>query len=74
MSLFIVRVTETPGHMVRTRLPGDYGDGQAVMQAMNKELAKYPTVGRNDALGHWWAQDSEGREIKFVISGSPTYS
>ena len=41
MSLFIVRVTETPGHMVRTRLPGDYGDGQAVMQAMNKELAKY---------------------------------
>jgi hypothetical protein len=33
-------------------------------------LTRYTSHGRNDEQSNWWARDYDGREFKFVISGS----
>lgn len=69
MALFIVRVSESGDRMTRTRLPGDYGDGQKAMEALEKLLAAYDSHGRDDQRGYW-ARDKEGREFRFEIGGA----
>ena len=70
MSLFIVRVSETDERMIRTRLPGFYGDGQKAVAALEKELGKCTSHGRNDEQGYSWARDDQGNLFKFFVEGA----
>jgi hypothetical protein len=69
MSFCIVRVSETPEGMTRTRLPGDYGDGQQVAQALDKVLSAYESYGQNDEQGYPRARDDKGQIFRFEIAG-----
>jgi hypothetical protein len=56
--------------MARARLPGDYDNWSDAIKAIEKIVAEYPSHGRNDERGDWWARDNAGQRFQFVIAGS----
>ena len=65
----IVRISETPGRIIRTTLPGQYGDAQQASQALDKILAGYKEHGQKDKKGYPWARDDKGQYFRFEIKG-----
>ena len=70
MSHFIVRISEIADDIVKKVLPGHYSDREQATEGVKKVLAEYPSHGRHEEHGYWWARNEDGIRFKFVISTS----